>query len=132
MLAAFALAVPAGALAGGSAGNQQYTDPFAGSTGATQTKTQAAATAPATTAPATTAPAATPPPATTSPDTATTGPPTTGPSTTDPSTTDPTTTADATATTLPYTGYADWAAGALGAGLIALGLTLRLRTRDER
>lgn len=115
LLVALAGVLPAVALAGGSAGNQQYTDPFAGSTSsssATVTVTSTAATPPPDTTPVVTssASATTPPPATT-----------------------PAATTPATSTVrpahLPFTGYNGWLAAALGAGMVSGGIALRRRTR---
>ncbi len=126
-LGALALALPAVTLAaggGGSAGDQQYTDPF----GATSTPTHASAPPPTTTA------APTPPPAATPTTTSAPAPVATGTVTSDATTSS----AEPTATTassapasgagqLPYTGYDSWLAGALGLGLIAGGVVLRWR-----
>jgi hypothetical protein len=129
-----ALAVPAVTLAsgpGGSAGDQQYTDPFAGTSTPTATTHQSATatTPPVTTAPATTAPAGAtptttaPPPTTTpAPTTAAAAPSTSG----DPGTTPTATTAS---NTLPYTGYDGWLAATLGFAMVAGGVGLRRRAR---
>ena len=131
LLVALALAVPAVTLAsgGGSAGDQQYTDPFAGTptpqthTGGTQTATlTATAPAPATTpASAGTTPATgtRPPAATPAPATATSAPAVSAASAT--TSTRP--------TTLPFTGYDSWLAAGLGAGMVAGGIVLRRRAR---
>lgn len=120
-IALVSLAVPvvAGASGGGSAGDQQYTDPFAtpkpqsgGTKTATLTQTYtsptpAAAPTPPTSAPtpsAATAPATTPAPS-------------------------PTATAAAPVHQLPFTGYDGWLAGVTGVGLLAAGAGLRLRLR---
>lgn len=121
-------ALPAVALAagGGSAGNQQYTDPFGGSSGTPTshgTPTPTPTPAPATTTPA---PATTTPPPTATTPTATTP---SGPVT-------PTATAATTpsgsgtsAKTLPYTGYDGGLVALLGAGLVLGGAGLRIRLR---
>jgi hypothetical protein len=125
---ALALAAPAVTLAGGgggSAGDQQYTDPFAGTApGKSKPKTTA------TTPPATsTQPASTSPPAA-SPTPTTSATPVAGTSTaSDPTT--PTATIASTSTTgeLPHTGYDGWLAAALGFTLVAGGLGLRAGLR---
>ena len=133
VLAVACLGAPAIALAGGSAGDQQYTDPFSGGSpgGGSATATAPAQTETAT-APAQTTPAE-------SPDTtpAPTAPADTTPSETTP--VEPSTEPDPTATvaapstgTLPYTGYAAWTAAGFGAVLLGAGLALRLRTRPAR
>jgi len=108
-----ALSVPAASLAsgGGSAGDQQYTDPFANTTTAKSTTTAPAATSTATPAPAT-APASAPAPVT--------------PTATAAATTTSTTVAPST---LPFTGFDSRLAGALGVSMIAGGMILRRRTR---
>jgi len=108
LLGALVLSVPAVTLAagGGSAGDQQYTDPFATQPGSssshkpTTPSTTTTAAAPATT---TTAPAPTP--------TATTA-------------------SNPSAKTLPYTGYDSWLAG--GFGLVLAGAGLSLRRKAQR
>jgi hypothetical protein len=119
-----ALAVPAVTLAsgGGSAGDQQYTDPFAG-TAPGKSKPKTTTTSPPTTP---TQPATTPAP-TSAPATSTTPVASTSPSS-DPTT--PTATiASTTAGELPHTGYDGWLAGALGFVLVSGGLGLRARLR---
>lgn len=107
---AVALVVPALSLAGGSAGNQQYTDPFGSGSGSTTTH----AAAPSTTA--------SPPPATTPETTAATVAATT-------TAADPTATAATTSSgTLPHTGYDLWTGVGFGVTLIAAGIVLRRRT----
>jgi LPXTG-motif cell wall-anchored protein len=122
VIGALALSVPAVTLAaggGGSAGDQQYTDPFAG-TSPTHTATSAPTTAAAPTAPAT-------PPTTAAP-------PSSPPATTSvqPTATiagDPTATiASTSANQLPYTGYDGWLAAAFGFVMVGGGLVLRRRT----
>ncbi|MGH2890184.1 MAG: LPXTG cell wall anchor domain-containing protein [Solirubrobacteraceae bacterium] len=118
VLLALALAIPAVTLAagGGSAGDQQYTDPFAGTPKTTSTATQTQ-TAPST-APTTTAPSTSPTPTTSAPV---------------PSSTAAPSAADPTATTalnqLPYTGYSGWLAAAFGFALVAAGVIVRRRLR---
>jgi hypothetical protein len=124
VLGALALAIPAATLAaggGGSAGDNQYTDPFAHShTGGTVTATlTATATTPTATSPAT------PAPTTTSAAPAAT-PTVSAPA---PTATLATSPAGATPRTLPYTGFDGRLAGVLGVGLIAGGAALRRRTR---
>jgi hypothetical protein len=138
LLLLVALAVPAVSLAGGSAGDQQYTDPFSGSSGGSHT-------APTTTsspAPATTTTSRAPVTRTASPVPAQTS---AAPSSTPASGADPTTAAavpttggDPTATiagrsstTLPYTGYDAWTAVGFGLTLVAGGAALRRRMRTR-
>ncbi len=124
VLTALAMAVPAATLAsggGGSAGDQQYTDPFAGTSNPSGTHTTK--THPATKpAPAATAPA----PAASAPAASTPAPATTAPAAS-PATT--TTASTARPTTLPFTGYDSWLAAGLGAALVAGGALLRRRAR---
>lgn len=125
---AVALSIPAATLAsgGGSAGDQQYTDPFAGTSTPTRTShppttVTSPPASPTTTAAPTITVAPTPTP-TPSPATATaTGTPTSDPS--------PTPTATTAANQLPYTGYDSGLAGALGLALVGGGLALRRRLR---
>jgi LPXTG-motif cell wall-anchored protein len=129
VLGTLALAVPAVALAGGSAGNNQYTNPFGSGTTSQPTTTASPQTS-STTAPVTTT--SSPPPASTqSAATATTSVVTT----TDPAS-GPTATAAASgagATTggkaLPRTGYAEWELAGFGLVLVAGGLVIRRRSR---
>jgi LPXTG-motif cell wall-anchored protein len=117
VLGAIGLAAPAVTVAagGGSAGDQQYTDPFAAST---KTSTSTPAPPPATTsAPVATTPAPAAAPATATTPTATIASPT------------PTTAATSSHGSLPYTGYDSWVAGAVGAVLVAGGLGLRRRAQ---
>jgi LPXTG-motif cell wall-anchored protein len=113
VMGVLALSVPAVTLAnggGGSAGDQQYTDPFAGTstpTSTSHTTPPATATAPATTSFSQPVPVAAPATGTTS---------------------DPTATIAATSTNqLPYTGYDGWLAAALGFVMVAGGMVLRRR-----
>lgn len=128
VLGALALAVPAVALAGGSAGNNQYTNPFGGGTTSQPTATTPPQTS-STAAPQTTTSAPPPPATTVSPATATTSVVTTS---------DPTATAAAspgvgtTTTTsqgLPRTGYADAEIAGFGLAMVAGGLIIRRRRR---
>ena len=124
LLGALALAIPAVTLAsgGGSAGDQQYTDPFAGTPPPSKSKTKTTATAPS--SPTSTAPVATA--STTTPASAT--PVASTSSSSDPTT--PTATiASSTAGTLPHTGYDDWLPAALGFALVGGGLLIRVRLR---
>ncbi|MGH2895251.1 MAG: LPXTG cell wall anchor domain-containing protein [Solirubrobacteraceae bacterium] len=122
LLGALALAVPAVTLAsgGGSAGDQQYTDPFAGTApGKSKPKTTTTSTPTTSTTPATT----TPPPTPTASAT---------PAASTSSSSDPTPTATIASTTtgeLPHTGYDGWLAAALGFVLVGGGLGLRARLR---
>jgi LPXTG-motif cell wall-anchored protein len=125
LLGALALAVPAVTLAagGGSAGDQQYTDPFGGTSSPTTSTAKTTSTTPATTstAPATAAPTTTATPVASTPTAST-------PAGSDPTT--PTATiASSTAGTLPRTGYDSWVAAALGFVLVGGGLALRVRAR---
>ncbi len=132
VLVLLALAIPAVSLAGGSAGDQQYTDPFSGGSGGggAQTATTTTSPAPATT---TASPAA---PQTTSSPAASTDPASSVTSTTAAA---PTATIAATPTgtntpqsTLPYTGYDAWTAVGFGVTLVAGGLALRWRPGTRR
>jgi hypothetical protein len=128
VLAALGLAVPAATLAagGGSAGDQQYTDPFAGTphpAGSTHTAT----TPPPTTTPAPTTTAPAPAASTPAPAPSTTPLPAAPPATAVTSTASAPTTARPT--TLPFTGYDSWLAGALGVAMIGAGVILRRRAR---
>jgi LPXTG-motif cell wall-anchored protein len=124
VLGALALSVPAVTLAsgGGSAGDQQYTDPFGGTSAPKKGPSKPATTStPATTT--TSSPAATtPPPAPAATSPAAAADPTTA-------TSDPTTPTATTANELPHTGYDSWMAGALGMALVGGGMLLRARVR---
>ena len=133
LLVLMALAVPAVSLAGGSAGDQQYTDPFAGSGGSGSHTAGTTTSSPATTtsspAPAQTthsaAPSTTPAaPSSADPTTAAAVPTTAG---------EPTATmAGGSSTTLPYTGYDAWTAVGFGLTLVAGGAALRWHLRTRR
>jgi LPXTG-motif cell wall-anchored protein len=127
LLGVLALAGPAVSFAtgGGSAGDQQYVDPFGHTHKSTTTSTTTNAPPPTTTAPATTTPAA--PAATTTPAAASSDSNTA----TDPTATiaSSTTTTGSLAKTLPYTGYDSWLAGGLGLVLAGAGLTLRRKAQ---
>lgn len=132
LLGALALAIPAVTLAagGGSAGDQQYTDPFGGSkTSATSTPAQTTTSSPA---PAPTAPSS-PASSSSSGSSGDTGSTAAAPASTTPTATaagtSDSTTAAGTATTLPYTGYDSWMAGVLGLVMLGAGLSLRRRSR---
>lgn len=117
LIGLLALSVPAVSFAGGggSAGDQQYTDPFAGTTtptSATQTATLTATTP----QPTTSATAAAPPPASTT-TAAGDGPVATTAST------------SSQPAQLAFTGYDGWLAAAIGAALVTAGMTLRHRLR---
>ena len=120
LLGALALAIPAVTLAsgGGSAGDQQYTDPFAGTApGKSKPKTTTTSTPTTSSQPAATTPAATPTTsATPVASTSTSSDPTT-PTATIASTTTSTTTGE-----LPHTGYDGWLAATLGFVLVGGGL----------
>ncbi len=123
LLGVLALALPAGALAGGSAGNQQYTDPFGSGRHSGTTSTRAATTA---TTPTPTTPS------TTTPSTSSSG------GGVDPTTAATTSSAPAVVTSrsasgsLPYSGFAVPTAAGLGVVLIAGGIGLRRRTGTAR
>jgi LPXTG-motif cell wall-anchored protein len=124
LLGALALAVPAVTLAaggGGSAGDQQYTDPFGGTSTPTSKPKTTATTPPQTT------PTPAPAPTTSATPVASTQTATTQTSS-DPTT--PTATiASSTTGTLPRTGYDSWLAAGLGFVLVGGGLALRVRAR---
>jgi LPXTG-motif cell wall-anchored protein len=122
LLAALAFAVPAVTLAsgGGSAGDQQYTDPFGGSSSPGKSKPKTTSTS----APSTsTQPATTAPPATSTTPVADTS------TASDPTTTPTATIASTTTSQLPHTGYDSWLAAGLGFALVGGGLGLRARLR---
>jgi len=134
LLVLVALAVPAASLAGGSAGDQQYTDPFAGGSGGSGSHTAGTTTSsPATTtsspAPAQTTSSAAP---STTPAASSSADPTTAaaiPTTAG----EPTATmAGGSSTTLPYTGYDAWTAVGFGLTLVAGGAALRWHLRTRR
>jgi hypothetical protein len=117
---------------GGSAGDQQYTDPLAGTTTPSQTATQPASSTPASTTPAPST--STTPAPTSSGASSTSAPVTSTPSsapTSDP--TEPTATTAAGTTgagkTLPFTGLNLWAVVGIGLTLTASGLLIRIRAR---
>jgi cytoskeletal protein RodZ len=129
VLGALALAVPAVALACGSAGNNQYTNPFGGGTTSQPTTTPPQTSSTAAPQPTT---SATPPATTQSPGTATSVV----------TTSDPTATSEPTATAaspgvgtttggtgLPRTGYAVWELAGFGLVMVAGGLVIRRRGR---
>jgi hypothetical protein len=135
LLVLVALAVPAVSLAGGSAGDQQYTDPFSGGSGGSGSHTAGTTTSsPATTtsspAPAQTTPSAAP---------STTPAASTGSAVPTTAAAVPTTAGEPTATmaggsspTLPYTGYDAWTAVGFGVTLVAGGAALRWHLRARR
>jgi cytoskeletal protein RodZ len=125
VLGAVAMMIPAIAFAGGSAGNNQYTNPFGNTSPSSPPATSSTASAPPSTTPSqSTSPASTSPSESTTPQA---------------TTTDPTATAAAagaggsTTTTsgpsLPRTGYLDWEAAGFGIVLVAGGVLIRRRTR---
>jgi cytoskeletal protein RodZ len=120
VLGVIAMLVPAIALAGGSAGNSQYTNPFGNTSPSSPPATSSTASAPPATTPAQS----------------------TSPATTSPSTTPVTTSGAPTATavagagggsttssgrSLPRTGYLDWEAAGFGLVLVAGGFVIRRR-----
>jgi hypothetical protein len=127
LLGALALAIPAVTLAsgGGSAGDQQYTDPFAGTAPAkSKPKTTTTASTPATS----TQPTSTQPASATAPPTTSATPVASTSASSDPTT--PTATIASTTTgELPHTGYDGWLAAALGFVLVGGGLGVRARLR---
>jgi hypothetical protein len=110
------LAGPTVALAqgGGSAGDQQYTDPFGSTTHSSTTQTQPQQTT-------TSAPATTPPATSTTPATVT--------SSADAGSTPVATAASSNGKTLPYTGLDLWTVVGVGLTLMASGLLIRVRSR---
>ncbi len=129
------LSAPAVALAqGGSAGDQQYTDPLAGTTTGSHTSTQPASTTPAS-SPTTSSTPATPTPASSTPATTTPAPSgqatTAAPATSDSAAPTATTASSGTGSqkTLPFTGIDLWAVAGIGLSLTASGLLIRLRAR---
>jgi hypothetical protein len=112
---------PAVALAsgGGSAGDQQYTDPLGSTKTTSQTSTQSQATTPVTT------------PAPTTAATGTAAATTSAPTATTPGATPTATAASGTSSgkTLPFTGINVWTLAGLGLTLTASGLLIRLRAR---
>jgi hypothetical protein len=123
LLAALAFAVPAVTLAsgGGSAGDQQYTDPFGGGS-ASPGKTKPKPTT-------TSAPTTSTQPATTAPPTTSATPVASTSTASDPTTTPTATIASTTTGQLPHTGYDGWLAAVLGFGLVGGGVMLRARLR---
>lgn len=119
LLGLLTLAAPALALAGGSAGDQQYTDPLTG----THTQTHPSSSGTPT---ASTPTASTPTPGTTSGATTSAAVPT---ATTASAPNSTTTTSKQAVRQLPRTGYDSWLAGSLGGLLMIGGLGLRRRTR---
>jgi hypothetical protein len=112
------LAGPTVALAqgGGSAGDQQYTDPFGSTTHASTTHTQTQPQQTTTSAPVTTPPAASTTPATVT-------------SSADAGSTPVATAASSNGKTLPYTGLDLWTVVGVGLTLMASGLLIRVRSR---
>ncbi len=129
LLLGLAMAVPAVSLAGGSAGDQQYTDPFSGGGGgAASTTTSARTTSSPAPAQTTSSPVASTTPATPTssadPTTAAAVPTTAG---------EPTATISGSASpTLPHTGYDAWTAVGFGLTLVVGGAALRWRLRVRR
>jgi LPXTG-motif cell wall-anchored protein len=120
-----ALTLPVAALAGGSAGDQQYVDPVKHKTSSSTTTSPSSSGAPSSnTTPSPSTPSA---PTTSSTLSATPAASTT----TNPVATTAATTSTSTHSSkqLPYTGYDDRAAAALGALLVLGGFALRRRTR---
>ncbi|MGI8713945.1 MAG: hypothetical protein ACR2NR_12370 [Solirubrobacteraceae bacterium] len=119
---ALALTLPAVSLAGGggSAGDQQYTDPFSGGGTQHSTSTPAPSTTPSPASSTTPAPAPAPAPS---------AAPTTS---ADPTATIATSAggaATASSSTLPYTGYDLWVGVGFGVTMVAGGLVLRRRAQ---
>ena len=132
LLVLVALAVPAVSLAGGSAGDQQYTDPFAGGssggsgshtagthTSGPATTTSRPAPAQSSSSPAPVASTSAADPTTATPVATTAGEPTA-------------TMAGGSSTSLPYTGYDAWTAVGFGLTLVAGGAVLRWRLHARR
>jgi hypothetical protein len=112
------LAGPTVALAqgGGSAGDQQYTDPFGSTTHSSTTHTQTQPQQTTTSAPVTTPPATSTTPATVT-------------SSADAGSTPVATAASSNGKTLPYTGLDLWTVVGVGLTLMASGLLIRVRSR---
>lgn len=131
LLGLFALAAPALALAGGSAGDQQYVDPLAAGQ-KHQSSTSPASITPAPRAPTSTTSAPSPSPTPSSSPASSSGVTTSAvaPTATIASAPSSTVTTSAQATKqLPYTGYDSWLAGGLGGLLVIGGLGLRWTAR---
>jgi hypothetical protein len=122
VLGLVAMAVPAIALAGGSAGNNQYTNPFGSTSPSSPPATSSTASAPPATTPAQTTPPSSTSPAV-DPGTATADPTATAAAGAAPSTT------TTSGRSLPRTGYLDWEAAGFGLVLVAGGLVVRKRAR---
>jgi cytoskeletal protein RodZ len=130
LLGLFALVTPVMALAqggGGSAGDNQYTDPLSGSPPPTQTNTNTAPTTSTSSAPpaTSTAPSSDATTTTSTP----TPTPTPAPTATAPTATIASSTGTGTSAQLPYTGYDGGLAAAIGFVLAGGGIVLRLRTQ---
>ena len=120
LLSVLALAAPATALAG-SAGDQQYQDPFGGSNNSGQNNSSGSSGSSS---------SPTPTPVPTTPPTSGGSTPTPTPvPTTAPTAPTPTTTTTATGAGLPRTGLDAWQVALLGLGLLCAGSGLRLRLR---
>jgi LPXTG-motif cell wall-anchored protein len=132
VLGALALTVPAVALAGGSAGNNQYTNPFGSGTTSQPTKTTPPQTS-STTVPETTTsappPATAVSPATTSPATETTSAVTTASGPTATAAAAPGVGTTAGGKGLPRTGYGVWEIAGFGLVMLAGGFFVRRRGR---
>jgi LPXTG-motif cell wall-anchored protein len=136
VLLALALLAPASALAGGSAGDQQYIDPLGGqnpNSGSHHSSGSGGSTTPAT-APAPSTPSSTSTPTTSSSSTGQTGTSTsssTGTTAAVSGTSSPTATSssatavDPAGKTLPRTGFDAWAGALVGLGLLGIGLVVR-------
>jgi hypothetical protein len=128
VLVLVALAVPAASLAGGSAGDQQYTDPFAGGSGGSGSHTATPTTSSPAPAQTTSSPA---PSATAAPPTSSADPTTAAAVSTTAG--EPTATiASGPSTTLPHTGYDAWTAVGFGLTLVVGGAALRWHLRTRR
>lgn len=101
---------------GGSAGDQQYTDPFGSTTHSSTTHTQTQPQQTTTSAPVTTPPATSTTPATVT-------------SSADAGSTPVATAASSNGKTLPYTGLDLWTVVGVGLTLMASGLLIRVRSR---
>jgi hypothetical protein len=128
LLVLVALAVPAASLAGGSAGDQQYTDPFAGGSGGSGSHTAGTTTSSPAPAQTTSSPA---PPTTVAASTNSADPTTAAAVSTTAG--EPTATmASGSSTELPHTGYDAWTAVGFGLTLVAGGAALRWQLRTRR
>ncbi len=134
VLGLVALAAPVVALAnGGSAGDQQYTDPLSGTHSPSTTTTQAPppSTSTSNAPPPASSPTPAPPTSSAAPTTTATAPATATPTATTAATTGTSTLSAAGARQLPYTGYDGRLAAAVGFALVLGGIGLRRKLRHD-